>query len=1078
MKRLFAIEAALAVILLFLVAVQGSRFIESHSGARLALARAARTGLKPGTIEYLRSLRGHVAMAYFVSARQSMPSSMKGIEDAVRAVLERFKEAAPERIDIRVLDPGLDQGRGASYASGKGASPIKVRKVLQDESSEEAVWSSLAVSHDRDPDVLLQGIVPSDVPFLEDWLVESLKAAEKPITPTVAVAAPGRGYAAVRGLVEGRDGRRQPCRVVSADLDGGAGIPLDADLLLWIEPGRLTPEHARELERFLATGRSAIVAGSAYSIEYLARPDGKQGYRAVTSPCDWRALLRPFGLDLAPLLLLDKNHEAIAWRAAAGAAAPVDAAFQLRILPSLFDTKGLLGPNAGALVVSAVSPIQIDPEAAASSGRDAQVIATTSEHARALDLPGAEFDDAVLEGARPVPKQPWMVLLKPRDAWKGDLIVAGSPILFHDDVYAQRGNANRVFLETLLRTYTHPSRLARIRVPRPAPEPIPAMTTGSRLAWRGAAVLLVPAALMALALRPGRARGLRGPRAPWTAPAAGGAVALAVILLALRACGGPGAPAADVTEDKVHTPSPLTSRIVEGLSDGLEATLFASDGLHMPARLKRLEPRIVSTLRRLGIRPRIVRPEDLPAAEGAALRASGIAPFEVEIIEDDSTSTARIWCALRLERAGRTEVIPQIDARAVEHLEFLLASAAKRLAGDRARLVGVLSDLPRLSPAEAHSDYQQKGYTAPVGSDVYSFAKRLLAQHGYRVAYINPDAPVFPEGMDLLVWLQPRNPVKAYPLFTRYLASGGKAIVALQHYNVQQRQYRGTGFETVYWPQPQFHGFNDYLRLIGARQVGDKQGEQPGEVLFDRNHADLVLETQVNRSAFREHDAQQVSRPFLIRASGEGLSAASVITSRLGDLLFIWPGRFALEAEKLAGLGIRGTVLVTTSERTWNYAWSGGWIPEASFAEPAAPSLGRQPLAVLLEGSFPNVEPRKEEGGRETLVMLDSPAPGAAPGKLLLIGCSEMFKNHRLFLPEYHHDQLLLNAVAFLAHGEELAQLAARRAAPRTFPFQPAGTKLRWRLIAVALAPLLFAACGLLLRWRRSRPLLGGGRRP
>jgi hypothetical protein len=1070
MKRLFAIEAAVAVVLLFLVAVEGSRLIERHSGARVALGRSARAGLGPDTREYLEDLRGHLSMTYFVSARSSMPSSMKGIEDAVRELLGRFKEAAPGRIEIRVLDPGLDLERGASYASGKSASPIKVRKVLEDESSEEAVWSSLAISHDRDPDVLLQGITPSDLPHLEDWIIESLKAAARPITPSVAIASPGRGYATVRNLVEGRDGRRQPCRVISVDLDREARIPLEADLLIWIEPGRATPEHALELERFLATGRSVILAGSAYSIDYLPRPDGKSSYRAVTSPCDWRTLLRPFGVDLAPILLSDKNHEPITWRAATGASAPVDAAFQLRILPSLFDTKGLLGPNAGALVVSAVSPVQVDPAAVSASGRDAQVIATTSEHVRVLDLPGTEFDDAVLDGARPAPKQPWMILLGPRDPWKGDLVVVGSPILFHDDPYAQGGNANRVFLETLIRTWTHPSRLARIRVPRPTPEPLPAMTTGSRVAWRGIAVLLVPAALMAFALRPGRARGLRAPRLAWIAPM-GGALALGVILLALRACGGPGAPSADLTEDDVHTPSPVTSRIIDGCRDGLTVELFASDALHMPARLKRLERRIVSNLRRLGLRPRIVRPEDLSPAEQAALRTAGIAPFEIETIEDDSTAIARIWCALRLERAGTTEVIPELDAREAEHLEFLLAAAAKRLAGDRTRLVGVLSDLPRLSPAEAH-DFQQKGYTAPVGSDVYSFAKRLLARHGYRVAYINPDTPVFPDGMDLLLWIQPRNPQKAYPSFTRYMAGGGKAIVAVQHYNVQQRQYRGTGFQTVYWPQPQFHGFNEYLKLIGVRQVGDKEGDQPGEVLFDRNHADLFLDTQVNRSAFREHDAQQVSRPFLIRAGGDGLSPGSMITSRLGDLLFIWAGRFVLEPEKLARLGIAPTVLITTSPRTWNYAWSGGWIPEDSFDEPAAPSLGRQPLTVLLEGTFPAMESRKEEGGRDKLAALDGPSEGAAPGKLLLIGCSEMFKNDRIFLPEYQHDQFLLNAVAFLAHGEELAGLEARRAVPRTFPFQPPGVKLGWRLVAVAGAPLLFVAAGIVLRWRRRRPLL------
>ena len=56
-------------------------------------------------------------------------------------------------------------------------------------------------------------------------------------------------------------------------------------------------------------------------------------------------------------------------------------------------------------------------------------------------------------------------------------------------------------------------------------------------------------------------------------------------------------------------------------------------------------------------------------------------------------------------------------------------------------------------------------------------------------------------------------------LLSKHLASGGKAIVALQHFNIQQRQYRGNGFQTVYWPQPQFQDLNRFTALFGITQV-------------------------------------------------------------------------------------------------------------------------------------------------------------------------------------------------------------------------------------------------------------------
>ena len=147
-----------------------------------------------------------------------------------------------------------------------------------------------------------------------------------------------------------------------------------------------------------------------------------------------------------------------------------------------------------------------------------------------------------------------------------------------------------------------------------------------------------------------------------------------------------------------------------------------------------------------------------------------------------------------------------------------------------------------------------------------------------------------------------------------HLQQGKNAVVALQHFNIQ-RQYRGNGFQTVYWPQPQFQDFDRFSRLYGV--------EQMREVLFDRTQSHLDLETQVNRTAVR--DATLSRLPFLIRAVAPNYRRQSALTRHLGDLLFIWGNRFALNSERLAEIGMDAQVLVSTSERSWAYAWSGGW---------------------------------------------------------------------------------------------------------------------------------------------------------
>jgi hypothetical protein len=108
-------------------------------------------------------------------------------------------------------------------------------------------------------------------------------------------------------------------------------------------------------------------------------------------------------------------------------------------------------------------------------------------------------------------------------------------------------------------------------------------------------------------------------------------------------------------------------------------------------------------------------------------------------------------------------------------------------------------------------------------------------------------------------------------------------------------------------------------------------------------------------------------------------------------------------------------------------------------------------LAALFEGPFPAPrEPLLEAGeGAEPPGGAAATAPGEPPGvagRLLLVGASEPFKNHRLFDPDFRADHLLLNAVAALALGDGLAAVASRRPAARGFDYVAPERRLRWRV--------------------------------
>lgn len=1105
-------ESCLAGALLIAAGVLALRLVDAIPATRTAIGGRDPAALAPDTRAFLERLEVQVLLTYFVSPSGAMPATHKRLEREVRAVLEAFQAAAPERVRVRVIDPTLDPQHGPAFAASKRAAPVALRTVEGDAAAQAPIWSSLVISREGAPDAHVHGIAPADAPYLEPLIITNLIASTRPLAPIVAVAGSTAGHGELPARIQHV---RPGAQVVHVDFDAVPTIPPQTDLLFWIEPRRITPAHRAEIERFLRAGGNAVVAGSTHAIEPLPpAPDTAAGrYRTRPTGVEWQHLLEPLGLELMPLLLLDRLQDRVPWQRPDGSVVQVNAPFNLRIPAMHWNMKPLLGPPSGALLLAGANPIGINGTRLAATGRTAIEIVTTSPSARVLELSGSAddgelgvFTDAMMESALPVPKQPVLALLSARDPWQGQFLLVSSASLFRDVISRQGGNANDAFLRTLLRTFTEPARLARARVERATPALLPPLGDTARIGWRAFVVGLVPMLAIIVALRvtrraraPGVDRramtrssstSLSPSPSPSPTPryeqrrgrrlarAAGMVLALLALGAGLRVLALPGPRAAqlDLTRDAQNTPSPTTRAQLAQLAQhgaDLRAECFFSAPAHVPATEKSVEREVLATLRALGVPAQVIRPEDLAPAARAALHESGIAPFAIERVEGDATVHAPIYAGVRLMSGEATTAIPRLDTRSVRHLEFLLAAAARRLATGGAPRIALLSDLPRLTPAEAHADFQQKGYTAPIGTDVYSAAKTLLGAYGYEVLYLHPDEPVLPPDLDALLWLQPRYPWRFLPQFVEHLARGGKALVALQHYNVQQRQFMGRGMETVYWPQPQFHGFNDYLRFLGLRQMGDKVGDVAGEVLFDRSRGLLRLETQVNRSAFREYDSQEVGRPFLIRTVAGSLSPSSVITARLGELMFIWGSRFTLDLEAIDALGLHHEVLVTTSPETWTYAWSGGFLTESAFVPPEDGSvLGRLPLALRLWGPFPRPSVRPSETGRVALGDPEAPTDPSVRSELILIGCSEMFKNEHLHAPGQDHDQLLLNAVAALAHGPELAAIQAhRRATPR---FAPPTDEERtaWRLTVVALPTAMLLAYGALYRLLRRRPVM------
>jgi hypothetical protein len=526
-------------------------------------------------------------------------------------------------------------------------------------------------------------------------------------------------------------------------------------------------------------------------------------------------------------------------------------------------------------------------------------------------------------------------------------------------------------------------------------------------------------------------------------------------------------------------------------------------------------------LERAGARLDVERiaPDELGPAERALLAERGVTPHESAVSDGDTTTVRRFYASLLLQRGTREEHVDLADDGALETLEYRLALALSVLGGAERPRIAFASDVPRLSAAEAYEEYQQQGLFAPKGTDVYALAREVLRAAGVEVVHVDPRAPAIPDGTDALVWLQPRRPIEPMiEAFVRYLVGGGKALLAVQHFNIESLQHRGSDFELVYWPQPQSPDVEFlYFPELSIELVR--------EVVFDELSTPITTETKVRgRRAGKDFERQASALPFLVRASAANFDPRSSVTATLGDQAFLWTSYLRSDPARLAELGLSARTLITTSQRSWTYPWKSGWLPEDVLAGPPPGPGGagayqpHLPLAVLFEGAFPAPSkplrmpfsvpaapaPESEAEGAETAggeeasappaeeasaatqgdaeggetpqesAPAELPWPAPAPGKLLFLACSELFKNHRILDPDFRGADLLWNATLSLALEPELAAVATRRARAPGFGYVAPERRLALRAAVLGAGPLALLALALGLSLAR-RP---AGRHP
>jgi ABC-type uncharacterized transport system involved in gliding motility auxiliary subunit len=528
----------------------------------------------------------------------------------------------------------------------------------------------------------------------------------------------------------------------------------------------------------------------------------------------------------------------------------------------------------------------------------------------------------------------------------------------------------------------------------------------------------------------------------------------------------------DLTEEKLYSISDGAKNILSDLEVPVQIKYYVTPEGEMPAFLKTLQRDVTDKLDELAIASKgrleyqVVNPKETPELE-EALIAKGVRPFQAQSVERDAMAVKLVYSGLSIGYKDENEdIVPQIVPDNLGSFEYDLLSRIVKLTRDEDPVVALHSTKSPLDP-QLVQFYLQSGQDIPPPPDPFQPIPEYLRSEGYDVRPVDltRDSGV-PEDAQTLVLLGPRelDDRQRYEI-SRVLRRGGSVIVAAQATTYDYASSSTGGFNVSVRPQNLW--INDLLTEFGVR-IDDR-------VFMDTQMATLAIPREGNFLGMRVQMSEPVQLPNQVRVLGEQLDRDLPFNAGVPELLYLWGNEIIVDDEGLQQKGLAATTVFTGGETTWTVEKDGGMLTLADYSMDGHPIQEHPPLAVLVEGVFPDPwqgEPVPEWTGAADTTAAEEPAEAGAemepkPGRLLVIGCSKMFED--MLINQAGHALFLLNSVDAMTLGEDLISIRSKQFDQRTFGEVSDGGKLAFRIINIALIPVLVAGFGLGNRMKRRR---------
>lgn len=298
------------------------------------------------------TLRQPLTFTGYISADDKLPKQLQDAHTALKSALDDISKDANGKFNVAMKDPDNDAVLSTKLTREFGFRPMVVSLLDQ-----QPFWFYMTLSNGKRTEQ-----VPLPATMTQATLKNAIQSAIKRFSPgflkTVAVYAPmnAQRYSTLRTSLSAS------VRWLDTDLKSGQ-VPVDADMLMVLDPQSLDQKQVFAIDQFLMQGGSVLIATSPTDVSINQSINGTPVKSGLE---DW---LASYGLTLDKSLVMDSRSGALPIPVERNIGGFIVNEVQLAKYPYILDVRGSglndsspITSHLGQLYMPWAAPLNVDAE--------------------------------------------------------------------------------------------------------------------------------------------------------------------------------------------------------------------------------------------------------------------------------------------------------------------------------------------------------------------------------------------------------------------------------------------------------------------------------------------------------------------------------------------------------------------------------------------------------------------------------------------------------------------------------------------------------------------------------------------